>query len=123
MRKIILDMNVPQSKEEVQDYLMEKMGFPEYYGKNLDALYDCLTSLDRADLCFENLGQDNGYFDRMLPVFRDAAEANPGLKLAFADTVFCDADTASCDADTASFDAETTEEEAVPDEEEAFRWE
>ena len=120
---INLDIKRMREKDEAHDYIKRMLGFPEYYGKNLDALYDCLTSLDRADLCFENLGQDNGYFDRMLPVFRDAAEANPGLKLAFADTVFCDADTASCDADTASFDAETTEEEAVPDEEEAFRWE
>ena len=32
-------------KEEGHDYLMEALGFPDYYGKNLDALYDCLTEI------------------------------------------------------------------------------
>ena len=28
------------------DYLMEALNFPDYYGKNLDALYDCLCEID-----------------------------------------------------------------------------
>ena len=35
------------SREEVHSYLKEKFAFPEYYGKNLDALYDCLTDIGR----------------------------------------------------------------------------
>jgi len=27
------------------DYLKEVFDFPDYYGKNLDALYDCLTDI------------------------------------------------------------------------------
>ena len=88
MRKIILDMNVPQSKEEVQDYLMEKMGFPEYYGKNLDALYDELTSVTSPTAigffmpCPEMADMDIDlmvYIDRVRGVFGDAEEANPDL--------------------------------------------
>ena len=30
---------------EGHDYLKEALNFPEYYGKNLDALYDCLTEI------------------------------------------------------------------------------
>ena len=29
----------------IHEYLAEKFGFPSYYGKNLDALYDCLTDI------------------------------------------------------------------------------
>ena len=29
--------------EDGHNYLKEVLNFPDYYGKNLDALYDCLT--------------------------------------------------------------------------------
>ena len=32
-------------KSEGHDYLKEALNFPDYYGKNLDALYDCLTEI------------------------------------------------------------------------------
>jgi RNAse (barnase) inhibitor barstar len=60
-------------------------GFPEWYGANLDALYDCLTDLpaDRAaEGCVVvllrlpyNEGFDVEQRDALLDVFRDAAEA------------------------------------------------
>ena len=31
--------------EELHDYLASELSFPEYYGRNLDALYDILTGL------------------------------------------------------------------------------
>ena len=33
-------------KEEGHDYLMEVLNLPDYYGKNLDALYDCLCEIE-----------------------------------------------------------------------------
>ena len=45
MKKVVLDFNGLDSKEEIQEYLAEKMKFPFYYGRNLDALYDCLTDI------------------------------------------------------------------------------
>lgn len=32
-------------KKNGHDYLKEVLNFPDYYGKNLDALYDCLTEI------------------------------------------------------------------------------
>ena len=40
MKKIELIMNM-DSKEEIHAYLQDVFHFPDYYGKNLDALYDC----------------------------------------------------------------------------------
>ena len=39
----ILDGRMMVSREEAHAYLKETFGFPDYYGKNLDALHDCLT--------------------------------------------------------------------------------
>ena len=115
---INLDVNRMREKEEAHAYVKAMLGFPAYYGNNLDALYDCLTSLDKAELAFENFGENNGYFDRMLRVFEDASACNPGLSITFAGK-----DTGNVISESA---AEETDEEAgsiVPDEEDAFRWE
>ena len=45
MRKVVLNFDGMNSKEEIQEYLAEQMEFPFYYGKNLDALHDCLTDI------------------------------------------------------------------------------
>ena len=50
MKKITLDFGGPASaavftRREIHEYIAEKMAFPEYYGHNLDALYDCLTDI------------------------------------------------------------------------------
>lgn len=45
MRKIVLDFCGLKTRKEIHEYLADKMEFPEYYGRNLDALYDCLTDI------------------------------------------------------------------------------
>ena len=47
--KYVLDAEKMQTREEMHEYLKEVLEFPEYYGGNLDALYDCLT--DMEDIC------------------------------------------------------------------------
>ena len=43
MKIIVLDFTYFDSAEKVHRYIAEKLGFPEYYGENLDALYDVLS--------------------------------------------------------------------------------
>ncbi|MCE2916184.1 MAG: barstar family protein [Rubrivivax sp.] len=74
-----------QSKQEVLEGIAEAFTFPVHFGKNLDALYDCLTDLVHKAgpqpgfvVVLEQL-PDNPRFDReareqLLEVFRDAAE-------------------------------------------------
>lgn len=41
--EIILNGEKLKEKEEAHEYLKEMLKLPEYYGRNLDALSDCLT--------------------------------------------------------------------------------
>ena len=52
--KYILDGKRMVSREETHQYLKETFGFPDYYGKNLDALHDCLTEMGEMEVEVEN---------------------------------------------------------------------
>lgn len=63
-------------KERGHDYLMEALDLPDYYGKNLDALYDCLTEME----CEIELINASEVDEDILNTFRDAAYENDLLK-------------------------------------------
>ncbi len=72
------------SREEAHSYLAQALALPDWYGKNLDALYDALGDLVtptlivliRPELVKQNLGE---YGDRLIQVLRDSAKENAGL--------------------------------------------
>ena len=82
-------------KKGVLTRLGEDLKLPDYYGRNLDALYDCLTDLQpnrEAErpgfvVILENLPEssafDSGDRSRLLDVFRDAADFFYEEKTAF----------------------------------------
>ncbi len=43
MKKAILDLTECKYLYEVHQRIQEALDFPDYYGKNLDALWDCLN--------------------------------------------------------------------------------
>jgi len=54
MKRIVLDFGTCSTEKELHAYLKEQFGFPDHYGENLDALYDCLTDLaEDMEICFE----------------------------------------------------------------------
>lgn len=57
--KYVLDARRMRTKEEMHTYLKEALDLPEYYGKNLDALFDCLREMNGAEIEIENLTMDN----------------------------------------------------------------
>ncbi|HET9822207.1 MAG TPA: barstar family protein [Burkholderiaceae bacterium] len=83
-----------QSKQEVLESIAEAFTFPAHFGKNLDALYDCMTDLVHKAgpqpgfvVVLEQL-PDNPRFDRetreqLLDVFRDAADYWADRKIPF----------------------------------------
>ncbi len=46
MKRYIVDFRNIQNMEEAHKEIEEAFEFPDYYGKNLDALSDCLSELD-----------------------------------------------------------------------------
>ena len=81
---IILDATMLRERLPAHDYLKEALALPDYYGKNLDALYDCLTELDETEIRFVNLdAAGDSYFSRVLDLFQEAREENPRLHLFF----------------------------------------
>lgn len=88
MQKISLDGQYLLEKETAHTYLQEKLQLPECYGRNLDALYDCLTELADTEIhintSWDDAPQENTmYFQRILRVFRAAARENEDLNVIF----------------------------------------
>ena len=81
MKQIILDGNILADAAQAHDYLKEMLEFPEYYGKNLDALHDCLTDLENVEITITSPAEDGAIFQRILRVFKSADHANNLLKL------------------------------------------
>lgn len=81
MKQIILDGNVLADAAKVHDYLMEMLDFPEYYGKNLDALHDCLTDLEDIEITITAPEEDGAIFQRILRVFKASENENDSIKL------------------------------------------
>lgn len=90
MRKILLDFNPDRTVEGIHRYLKFELKFPGYYGDNLDALYDELTSITE-DTCvgvfglLKEKGQITDYQRRVWKVMRDAERENPHLCVIFGD--------------------------------------
>ncbi len=79
------NLTTAQSKQDVLEAIADSFTFPAHFGKNLDALFDCMTDLVHKAgaqpgfvVVLEQL-PDNPRFDReareqLLDVFRDAAD-------------------------------------------------
>jgi RNAse (barnase) inhibitor barstar len=88
------NLSVSQSKQDVMELIAESFLFPAHFGKNLDALFDCMTDLVHKSgpqpgfvVVLEQL-PDNIRFDReareqLLDVFRDTADFWAERKIPF----------------------------------------
>lgn len=85
MKQITLNGKKMTDKDTAHIYIASKLGFPDYYGKNLDALADCVSEccLDKCirfshfEEAEENLGE---YAESLVEVFTDIAEDNPRIR-------------------------------------------
>ena len=70
--KYILDASKMKTKTEAHVYLKEMLGFPEYYGCNLDALYDCLSEMEDVEVEIQNMPEGKSYVSKIVNVMKDA---------------------------------------------------
>ncbi len=84
MQEVIIDAELIISRDQLHDTLFEKLNFPEWYGRNLDALYDMLTACGETHLKIKNheaLQSNLGsYGGLLLRVFKEASDENPYFK-------------------------------------------
>ena len=74
MKNITIDCAEIPDKAALHQALAQALRFPEYYGNNLDALYDCLTAMGEPveivvpseELLTERLGRRGAALLRML---------------------------------------------------------
>ena len=86
MRYAMIEGAAVGSMGRLHRLLAEQLDFPDWYGGNLDALYDCLTDLTEetsiillhSQALTETLGTSYGRFCRVLT---DAAAENPNLHI------------------------------------------
>ena len=76
-----LDGTCLREREAAHAYLQEMLGFPAWYGKNLDALYDLLTGQTEETLIF--ISDADAADEAILETFTDAMEENPALTVIF----------------------------------------
>lgn len=90
MRTIMIDGREMTSRENAHTYLAKILSFPDYYGRNLDALYDCLGDIsEKTHLVIHHcskievaLGPDGV---ALLKGFMLSAEENDYLTISFFD--------------------------------------
>jgi len=78
--EVLLDGSMMVNREVLHDLLVEKLELPDYYGRNLDALYDALSECRKdlniriihADMMLAYLGN---YGNALLRTLSDASRA------------------------------------------------
>ena len=84
MKEIVIDCTEIPSMTQMHDVLSRELRFPEWYGRNLDALHDMLTAVSEdtritflhfTALPFPSMG--------LLRVLRDSENENHHLEISF----------------------------------------
>ncbi|MBR0130059.1 MAG: barstar family protein [Firmicutes bacterium] len=84
MKYVLMDLKRLDSMKNVHAFLEKELEFPEYYGHNLDALYDCLTDIDAPVTIIlmnvpENSDALEGRLEGLLNVFESASTENSNI--------------------------------------------
>lgn len=86
MKEIIIDGGSIFTSPDFHEAIAAALSFPAHYGKNLDALYDCLTDLSEGThLVLRNWHHIEfhlkDYSGKAVYVFHVACQENPHLRV------------------------------------------
>lgn len=79
--KVIL--NIEELKRSGHSYLKEIFDFPDYYGENLDALYDCLGDLSDTEVIVINCDDLDEFSLKVLKVLDEAADEFGNIRISY----------------------------------------
>lgn len=90
MESITLDGAQMLNRRMAHDHLAQQLQFPDYYGRNLDALYDLLSERSKeTQLVIWHKGTIlswlGDYGEALCQTMEDAARANPLLEILYLD--------------------------------------
>lgn len=85
MKTIILDFSECKYASEIHKVIKKAFSFPDYYGANLSALWDCLDYYCNYDLTVDVRGfnllpeEFNDYKIKILEIFNGVSENSPNI--------------------------------------------
>ena len=85
-REYVIDCAEMPDRASAHEYIAKTLEFPDYYGKNLDALFDCLTDMGESSIIFRNLDDLEmlgDYSGALLAVFEEAEQINEDINLIY----------------------------------------
>lgn len=78
----VLDARKLNERKEAHKYLKKIFSFPDFYGENLDALYDLLSEMRDLHIHLIHTEEADGYFEKVMSVFQDL----PGAEIDIIDS-------------------------------------
>jgi ribonuclease inhibitor len=85
MKEYHIDFDTVHDSAGFHQLLQQTLELPEWYGCNLDALYDCLTELPQpVRLVLHRWDEDVPFAQGFRDVFLDAAAEDPDFSVEFA---------------------------------------
>ena len=79
--ELTLDAACFDNVKQIHNYIANALQFPDWYGRNLDALYDCLTDYHTELLIRLKNWPSAGMVYRLGWTIQEAAEENPYLSV------------------------------------------
>lgn len=84
MREITISCRGITGPRQLHRILADALDFPQWYGRNLDALYDCLTEIGQpTHVIFADWQSMGDWAAGFQETFLDAAAENPTLSVVF----------------------------------------
>ena len=95
MKEYIIDCALMTDRAAAHDHLASALSLPEYYGRNLDALHDCLCELAPCRVTLKNptaLSVLGEYGDALRSVLIDASLESDRIEMTIENGAACSAD-------------------------------